>query len=209
MSFPEMTLLDKLDICYKQEDPYKYLFQIYFDYYGIYNPKIFVKLLSKYEEGDIYGVGYIVKNLHHKKYSNSVYTKRKNLSKYKQFLKLHEAKNWDNFLENGKHSELVARLPKKRLQEAFLQIIHFYANKKNVTVINEPGLIEVFNSVKESPLENLHSYLLAIITSLEIPEEEMNKKKIYISLNEEEKAYINSKIELNKSLEVLDNNGEK
>lgn len=189
-----------------QEESFNFILKIYYDFYSIFNPKLseFItnnfKLWKQTKNDNI--IGYTVKNLFGKQFSLDVFYLRQYMENNPCITKISKGRkpNWLNNYSQ-KHRKILYAIDKwhyenicfflkktkdEELSDLYQSIVLYFKNKKKIPI--KDGVVQ---EIIESWNDNLvlyckKHYILSIILYLSEDEENINKRKLFVCLNDEE-----------------------
>ena len=187
-----------------QEETFKLVFKIYYDFYAHLNPKLDDFISKNYEKWkktkDDMIIGYIFRNLFGKQYTFKVFNLRqlmnsclpsviykgrkpKWLEDYPKFMKNFllaiKKKNYQNMCY------YLSLFKDEDLKEVYLSVVKYYNKERKIEI--KMSIIEnVIDEFINGPYANTKHYILSIIMYLEEQSENLNLRKIFIMLTDDQ-----------------------
>ena len=189
---------------------FKLAFKIYYDFYAHLNPKLDDFICNNYEKwkqsDDDFIIGYIFRNMFCKRYTFNVFHLRQLLnnpdvlpsvvfrgrsqnwiSKYpKRFKNLLMSIHKNKFVNIAYYLKQVLD---NDLKECYENVVMYFKNEKKVEIKEDifKEILDEFNTLMYSDKKH---YILSIIMYLKESEENVNLRKIFITLTKEDREFV-------------------
>lgn len=189
---------------------FKLAFKIYYDFYAHLNPKLDNFICKNYEKwqltNDDFIIGYVFRNMFCKKYTFKVFHLRQLLNKpdlLPSVIFRGRSQNWlSKYLKKFKN--LLVSIHKNKfinlayylkevldsdLKECYGVVVKYFKNDKKIE-IKEDVVNEILDEFDSLVYNDKRHYILSIIMYLKECEENVNLRKIFISLTKENTEFI-------------------